>query len=99
MFRAVAQFNETTADAVAAHLHRSPNQIATRLKELRDGGYVTYVVDDDGRRVRMPTRTGRGAYLQRLTDAGRAWAAANLHPRPLVEVLADHDWEPLPLFD
>jgi hypothetical protein len=74
----LAAYREAPADTVAAVLVASPNQVATRLLELRRGGWVQYVKVplDDPRpqdlsgRAKGRTRTGRYALLQRLTPAG-----------------------------
>lgn len=58
-----------TADAVAAGLKKSPNEVAARLLELRNGGYVQYV-KQDGKKVRRRTRSGRSAYVQALSVQG-----------------------------
>lgn len=74
----LAAYQEAPADTVAAVLAASPNQVATRLLELRRGGWVQYVKPDpSGRRpvdragrAKGRTRTGRWALLQQLTPAG-----------------------------
>jgi hypothetical protein len=60
-----------------ADLPVSPNQIATRLKELRDAGYVEYVRDfPGGPFVEEPTTAGNTALVQTLTGYGRRQVAA-----------------------
>ena len=55
----------------------SPNQIATRLKELRDHGYVDYLrTFDGGPYVEEPTTTGNTGLVQTLTGYGRRQVAA-----------------------
>ncbi len=69
----------------------APNQIATRLLELRDGGLVEYVREfDGGPFVEEPTTPGNTALVQTLTGYGRRIAAdlmrgerlCNDFPRP-----------------
>ncbi len=60
-----------------AGLPVSPNQIATRLKELRDAGYVQYVRDfPGGPFVEEATTAGNTALVQTLTSYGRRQVAA-----------------------
>lgn len=65
-----------TADTVSIMLKYSPNQIATRLGELRQGGYVTYKTDDFGEAEEQRTSKGHQARLQVLTPAGLLALAA-----------------------
>jgi len=54
----------------------SPNQIATRLKELRDHGYVEYVREfSGGPFVEEATTAGNTALMQTLTGYGRRQVA------------------------
>jgi hypothetical protein len=60
------------AEQVAKKIHRSPNEAAARLLELRRGGQVEYVVDaDTGRIITRRTSRGAEARLQRITARGR----------------------------
>jgi len=59
-----------TADAVGTGVGLSPNQAATRLGELRAGGWVQYLSDDSGRRLERLTSRGNRALVQGVTLAG-----------------------------
>jgi len=48
----------------------SPNQIATRLMELRERGFVEYVPAGTGRALERETTPGNTGLIQQLTDAG-----------------------------
>ena len=61
-----------TADAVSAEVGLSPNQAATRLGELRAGGWVQYLSDESGRRLERLTSRGNRALVQGVTVAGLA---------------------------
>lgn len=62
-----------TAHAIASTLNTSPNQIAARLGELRDDGFVTYLRDAESRAIveRETTESNTGM-VQIITDAGVA---------------------------
>jgi len=61
----------------SAALPVSPNQIATRLKELRDQGYVQYIREfPGGPFVEQATTAGNTALVQALTGYGRREVAA-----------------------
>lgn len=59
-----------TADAVGAGLGLSPNQAATRLGELRAGGWVQYLSTEAGVRLERLTSRGNRALVQGVTVAG-----------------------------
>lgn len=64
-----------TAAAIADHLSMSRNQVATRLGECHDAGWVEYVTDSDGKIVTAPTGpddNGDRGRVHRLTPLGRA---------------------------
>jgi predicted ArsR family transcriptional regulator len=61
-----------TADAVGVSVGLSPNQAATRLGELRAGGWVQYLSDDTGSKVERLTSRGNRALVQGVTVAGLA---------------------------
>ena len=61
-----------TADAVSSGVNLSPNQAATRLGELRAGGWVQYLSDDSGKRLERLTSRGNRALVQGVTVAGLA---------------------------
>jgi len=63
-----------TADEIAQATYGNPNQVGARLRELHLGGYVTYLLGDDGRPVTRPTRSGREGRVHVLTPTGRAKA-------------------------
>ena len=58
----------------------APNQIATRLGELRDRGWVTYLRAFEGGPVVEETTTpGNTGQVQKLTDLGRSEAVRLRH--------------------
>lgn len=59
-----------TAAEVADRIGLSRNQTATRLGELREAGFVAYLVMN-GARVTRPTGPNDEGLLHRLTTAGR----------------------------
>ena len=60
----------------------APNQIATRLAELRDRGWVTYLrAFEGGPGVEETTTPGNTGQVQKLTDAGRREAIRLRHAR------------------
>ena len=59
-----------TAAEIAERVSIVRNQTATRLQELRDGGFVEYLTDDDGRIVERPTGPHADGQVQRLTRKG-----------------------------
>jgi hypothetical protein len=59
-----------TADTISKMVGVVSNQTATRLLELREGGYVTYKTDDFGEAEEQRTSKGHQARLQVLTPAG-----------------------------
>ena len=60
----------------------APNQIATRLGELRDRGWVTYLRTFKGGPIYEETTTpGNSGQVQKLTDAGRSEAIRLRHTR------------------
>ena len=60
----------------------APNQIATRLGELRDRGWVTYLRTFEGGPIYEEITTpGNSGQVQKLTDAGRREAARLRHAR------------------
>jgi len=61
-----------TAKEVASVLGIAPNQIATRLLELREGGYVAYLLDDQGTIVERPTGPRDSGLVQAITALGVA---------------------------
>ncbi|MBU9943716.1 MAG: hypothetical protein KTQ12_03600 [Dermatophilaceae bacterium] len=62
-----------TADEVAAKLGASPNEVASRLLELRRAGLAEYVVDaDTGKLLMRDTSRGAKARVQRMTGLGKA---------------------------
>jgi hypothetical protein len=61
-----------TACAVGAGIGLSPNQAATRLGELRSGGWVQYLTDDVGAHLKRLTARGNQALVQGVTLAGLA---------------------------
>lgn len=65
-----------TADTISKMLEVPPNQIATRLLELREGGYITYKTNDFGEAEEQRTSRGHQARLQVLTPAGLIVLAA-----------------------
>lgn len=73
--RALLSVGPLTADGVSKLVGKTPNQTATRLQELRSGGYVQYVRDEAGKKVRRETSTGSLAYVQELTEIGRTVAS------------------------
>ena len=70
VLQAVARAGSATSDAVAQRLGLSPNQVATRLLELRTGGYLVRQRDDDGEYVTRPTSSGRRGIVHVLTPVG-----------------------------
>lgn len=48
------------------------NQIATRLGELRERGYVKYLIGPGGETVTRPTTPGNSGLVQVLTEQGEA---------------------------
>lgn len=67
---ALARLGPSTADRVARAVDKTPNQTATRLLELRGGGYARYATDAHGRQLHGTTSTGSRAMLQTITPAG-----------------------------
>ena len=61
----------------------APNQIATRLAELRERGWVIYLRTLDGRGpiVEETTTPGNSGQVQKLTDLGRSEAIRLRHAR------------------
>jgi len=60
----------------------APNQIATRLGELRDRGWVTYLRTFEGGPIVEETTTpGNSGQVQKLTDLGRSEAIRLRHAR------------------
>lgn len=59
-----------TADAVGIEVGLSANQAATRLGELRSGGWVQYLTDDMGGHIKRLTSRGNQALVQGVTVAG-----------------------------
>ncbi len=60
----------TTAWEISQHLPHSPNQIATRLQELREAGLATYHKDEHGNPIEHPTTNGNTALVQKATQLG-----------------------------
>lgn len=61
------------AERVAAKLHLSPNETASRLLELRRAGLVEYVIDaETGKVAERMTSRKTPAKLQRITPRGLA---------------------------
>ena len=58
-----------TAHSISKWINTSPNQIATRLQELREAGLVTYTLVD-GVKVEVETTPGNTGYLQEATQLG-----------------------------
>ena len=56
---------------LAGRLNMLPTAAGTRRKELADAGAVELVIGLDGKPLRRPTDTGRGAKVYTLTAAGR----------------------------
>lgn len=61
-----------TAHEIAEALGKSPNLIATRLGELREGGFVAYHRNEQGMRVERETTPGNTGLVQEITPLGRA---------------------------
>lgn len=59
-----------TAFSISQQLPHSPNQIATRLQELREAGLVTYAKDIHGNPIEAPTTNGNTALVQKATQLG-----------------------------
>ena len=62
VLEALIEHGPMTAFDIANILHRSPNQIATRLGELHEDQFVGFVFDEDGMvetRATTPGNTGR----------------------------------------
>ena len=60
----------------------APNQIATRLAELRDRGWVVYARQFPGGPIVEETTTpGNSGQVQKLTDLGRSEAIRLRHAR------------------
>jgi hypothetical protein len=71
-----------TAAEVAVNVNLSRNQTATRLGELREGGFVAYARDEAGARVSAPTGPTDEGLVQVITPAGRqAYWASRRGPR------------------
>ena len=58
-----------TAHGISQWLPQSPNQIATRLQELREAGLVTYTTEN-GVKQEAPTTNNNTGYLQQPTQLG-----------------------------
>lgn len=61
-----------TARQIAEVLDRSPNQTATRLLELHEDGFVTYVVNEFGAIQTRPTTNGNTGRVHKITPLGEA---------------------------
>jgi biotin operon repressor len=58
---------------VAQALSKSPNQVATRMLELREAGLAVRQVDDAGQPVVTSTPLGGSGIVHEATDAGRRY--------------------------
>jgi len=63
-------FGQATTAAIADEMRMSRNQTATRVGELREGGYVTFVLDEDGKVACLPTGPSADGRVLQLTPAG-----------------------------
>lgn len=86
MLIALAEHGPNHAYGLARYVLAGGEPIPTprsnsRLKELRDRGYVEKVLDDDGRVVTAETSPGHQGELHRLTPLGASEAARLLRKR------------------
>jgi hypothetical protein len=71
VLEALRDRHRATAAMIAVDVGLSRNQTATRLLELRQGGYAMYVLDDQGNPIRNPTGPSTEGRVHELTHAGR----------------------------
>jgi hypothetical protein len=67
-----------TSDEVEAALRRTHQTISPRFTELRGAGYIRYLLNGDGMRIRRVTRSGSGAYVHVATAMGIEMATLGL---------------------
>jgi hypothetical protein len=59
------------SDEAEVALDRTHQTISPRFTELRSAGYIQYLLDADGNRVRRATRSDNSAYVHIATEHGR----------------------------
>jgi hypothetical protein len=70
VLQTLAEWGHMTAYRCALFMNKSPNQIATRLGELHDDGFVTYLRDEAGVIVEAETTPGNTGMVHTCTPSG-----------------------------
>lgn len=68
---ALGDRHNATAAELADRCNLSRNQCATRLMELREGGYARYLYDDDGEPMRRATGLNTSGRVHIISALGR----------------------------
>lgn len=70
LLRVLAKTGSMNVGVAASLLEVSPNQLATRMMELREAGLARRMVDATGARVVAPTPSGGTGEVHEVTEAG-----------------------------
>lgn len=70
LLRVLAKTGSMNVGVAASLMEVSPNQLATRMLELREAGLARRMVDAAGNRVVAPTPSGGTGEVHEVTEAG-----------------------------